>query len=163
MANKNDKLNLNSFRTGPNNSDFCVNKKIFGLFRETQNIYKIHVLLKPNNIFLLFGTIDKTIIKFCSGRFNYKITKKSLRYGLTFLILELKKLLVNYINTNNDYITILHISSPFSYRTFILNSFKYLKNSKNKLIIKIENSRAFNGCRAKKEIRKKSYKSIMKN
>jgi ribosomal protein S11 len=119
---------------------------------------KTNISLFPNNVFCSLENLGqkKTICQASSGKYKIKVSKKSLKYAskivITNFFRELKQKKIAFSKPH-----ILVLVSPSNLRKrILLNIFKLLKYVKNRrFIVKIKPKKVFNGCRVKKQIRKK--------
>jgi hypothetical protein len=131
------------------------------------NIYCVDISVKPNNIFVIAKKYNtklikksKILTKFSSGSYKTKLTKKKLKFGLQFLLTQLNKNLKKKISKVSSKTIIVGITCPLHLRSSIIESFAWLLKSNN-LIYNIKGNKAFNGCRNRKKVRKKRYRSII--
>ena len=129
-------------------------KKIFEkVFVKQQIEYKINIKIIPNNIFcILTKNIDnKTISITSAGKLKLKVTKRKLKYVSAFLIKEFIKQIKPTVAKKTS---LLVLSAPIKLRKKILK--QLIMGMKNtRLIINIPDKKCFNGCRPKKQRKKK--------
>lgn len=123
-----------------------------------QDYFRTDISLFPNNVFCSFKNVakNKLISRVSAGKYKLKVSKKSLKYAsklvITNFFRELKKKKVSFSKP-----IVLVLVSPANLRKkIVVNTFALLKNVKNKRIaFFVKPKKFFNGCRAKKQIRKK--------
>lgn len=123
-----------------------------------QDYFRTDISLFPNNVFCTFKNVgqNKLISRVSAGKYKLKVSKKSLKYAsklvITNFFRDLKKKKVSFSKP-----MILVLVSPVNLRKkIIISVFNLLKNVKNKRIaFFVKPKKFFNGCRAKKQIRKK--------
>lgn len=121
--------------------------------------YFLHLKICSNNIFCVLRDKNKTIKICSSGKYNVKISKKKLRYNIkpviTFFFQEIKK----DVLLSDTFFLIL--TAPLRLRKQILK-FVFPKifedKKKRSFCIKVKEMKAFGGCRAGKQKRKKQKK-----
>lgn len=155
------------------------------MFTNKNRQYKaINIKVKKNNIFCTYRLIEGNSINFSlsAGKVGIKVSRKNLKYTyyniLSFFFKKLKKKRKNYNNT------VFNIIAPKRIRTKIFKFVKKqisLKRSKKikksnltigtpkaikhrqNITIYINPKKCFNGCRGKKQIKKKrKYNQIFK-
>jgi len=143
----------------------CVNsfftKKVeTSLSQKKKFLKKIQIKVVQNNIFFTFtDLIKKKVVQIgSSGIYKIKISKRKLKYFYKNLIFIFFKKLKRYINNlNNTQFTII---SPIKLRKkickIIIKKIKYFnKKSSANITLNIVPKKCFNGCRVKKQIKKK--------
>jgi len=181
----NKKSNLNKFRIKKKTFKFFkkfyryhLGQKItHSLKKKNKSLKKIKIKFYRNNIYFSLINLknNKTIKSVSSGIYNIKTSKKKLKYVYKTLIdiffVDIKKYFNNYNNT------VFEVSVPLSYRKKVYrilkkkikavkkNKLKKNKLKKNKSLIKkrvsknilitIVPKKCYNGCKAKKKLRKK--------
>jgi hypothetical protein len=125
---------------------------------------KIDIRVTQNNLFCTFIDLarNKTLHNSSSGIYRIKISKRKLKHFFTtFLLIFFKKAKKFCKNYNN---TIFNITAPIRIRKKICKIVKKQlrkvkkkksKRKKTNVIINVVPKKCFNGCRAKKKIRKK--------
>jgi hypothetical protein len=120
---------------------------------------KINIKVVQNNIFCTLINLrqNKTIHNSSSGVYNIKISKRKLKHFYKdFLIRFFKIVRHNFKTLNNTFFSII---APIKRRRnickLIKNEIKSLKKKKFNILIKVEPKKCFNGCRSKKQLRKK--------
>jgi hypothetical protein len=121
--------------------------------------YFFHLKICSNNIFCVLREKNK-MIKICSsGKYNIKISKKNLRYNIkpviTFFLQEIKR------QVSSSAIFFLILTAPLRLRKQTLK-FIFPKifedKEKRSFCVKVKEDKCFNGCRVRKEKRKKQKK-----
>jgi ribosomal protein S11 len=115
------------------------------------NVQKICLRVTPNNVFCTLSRNKKTILISSTGKYKIKTSKKKLKFTSKIILKSFLKEIKNKIKTSN---ILLNIIAPKNLRKLIIDLFlKVLKNKS--IIVNIQNKKAFNGCRPKKQKRKK--------
>lgn len=125
---------------------------------------KTNISLSPNNIFCSLEDIgvNKVICQASSGKYKVKVSKKSLKYAskivITNFFRELKQKKVIF---KKPHILVLVAPSNLRKRILltILRLLKYVKN--RRFIVYVKPKKVFNGCRVKKQIRKKQKRNAI--
>lgn len=116
--------------------------------------------IKPNNVFchLVDKLKKKTLYKACSGLYNIKVSKKTMRFALKNIILTFLKKTNKYIKRNKDSVTrkkiLVFLTTPTRGRKRFLMLLKPLLK-KSCFFLKINEKKVFNGCRPCKKRKKK--------
>lgn len=133
-------------------NDYKLKRKI--------KLLRLTVRVTPNNVFCtLKDTKTDNLFKSVSaGSYNFNVTKKGVRhYSRQIVSLFLKDLRETNFNFNRPLVT--KIIAPVSLRRPLLDLFKKSLfkrlHAKKTLFIDIPAKKVFNGCRPRKQIRKK--------
>lgn len=127
-------------------------KKIISFFRTKQKSKKIYIRLTQNNIFCTLTTNScKTLLVRSSGKYKIKTSKKKIKFSskivLTSFLKEVKpKVLLNKV--------LINIIAPKNLRKKIINQISQSFAHKY-VYIDVSEKKAFNGCKPKKQKRKK--------
>ena len=125
---------------------------------QKKNYLRADISLFSNNVFCSLKNIaqNKLICKASSGKYNIKVSKKSLKYASKLIITNFfKELKQKKVSLSKPLVLVLLAPSNLKKR-ILLTVLKFLKYIKNRrLIIYVKPKKIFNGCRAKKQIRKK--------
>lgn len=124
----------------------------------SQNYLRIDVSLFSNNVFCSLKDVklNKLLCRSSAGKYKIKVSKKSLKYASKLIITnffkELKKRKIYFLT---PLILVLVAPSNLKKKTLltILRLLKYIKNKR--IMVFIKPKKVFNGCRVKKQIRKK--------
>lgn len=119
---------------------------------------RIDISLFPNNIFCSFKDIGRNqlLYRVSAGQYKLNVSKKNLRYASNLILsnffrdLKEKEIAISQI-------LVIVLVAPLSLRRNIITTiFNLLKNVEDKRIaFFVKPKKFFNGCRAKKQIRKK--------
>jgi ribosomal protein S11 len=127
-------------------------------FQLTQDIllkatYTIVIKITPNNIFctLKKTNTNKTLLVFSAGMLKINVSKKKLKFVSKIIITKFTKNLKSIINEKT---LIIDISGPKKTKKTVLELL-IMNLNENKLIINFKEKKCFNGCREKKQRRKK--------
>lgn len=123
-----------------------------------KDFFRVDMGLFPNNVFCSLKDIkkNKLISSSSAGKYKIKVSKKRLKYAskvvITNFFKELKQKSVHFVKP-----IVLVLVSPSNLRKrVILDVLKVLKYVKKKrIIVYIKPKKIFNGCRVKKQMRKK--------
>jgi len=117
----------------------------------------INIKIKANNIFCTLKNLDKklTVYNMSAGKCKIKTSKKLLRYSIkqivNFFFAKIRRIILNTKSI------LVNITGPKRIRKVVIKLFE--TNLKRRhLIININQKKCFNGCRAKKQKRKKQKK-----
>ena len=123
-----------------------------------KDFFRIDMSLFPNNIFCSLKNVKKNLLISSSsaGKYKIKVSKKKLKYAskivVTNFFKELKQKKVHFAKP----IIIVLVSPSNLRKRIIVDVLKVLKYVKKKRVLfYIKPKKVFNGCRAKKQIRKK--------
>jgi hypothetical protein len=128
------------------------------LFKE-KFLKKINIKVVQNNIFCTFVNLNKnkTLHTSSSGLYKIKISKRKLKHFYTDFLSRFFIITRRYCKTLNN--TVFCVTAPIKKRRkickLIKNEIRRIKKRKHNILIKIEHKKCFNGCRAKKQLRKK--------
>jgi ribosomal protein S11 len=139
---------------------YTLKKKITNsLISKSKFLKKIDIKIVQNNIFCTLSDLkqNKTLHTSSTGAYKIKVSKRKLKYFYkTFLYIFFEKIKKKYKITNN---TIFNVTAPIKIRKKICKLLKKkLKRKKKKtpnIVINIVSKKCFNGCKAKKKLRKK--------
>lgn len=128
-------------------------KKILHFFN-TKNVYKkIFIRLTQNNIFCtLTNNKNKILLTSSSGKYKIKTSKKKIKFSsaivLKSFLNEVKKRIINGK-------ILINIISPKNLRKKIVREFYNSVKKNRNFFINIHHKKVFNGCRPRKQKRKK--------
>lgn len=142
---------------------FLFNKKISNSLTNTKAFSKkITFRFSQNNIFVNFVDLfnNKTLHTGSSGIYKIKLSKRRIKtFYRTFVYIFFNKIKKNVKDFRN---TVFSLIAPIKIRKMlvkiILSEIKKLKkrySNKKNILINIVPKKCFNGCRAKKKVRKK--------
>jgi hypothetical protein len=156
------------FKKRVNNTYYYYLGKVFNkLYFKNINIVNISIRSCKNNVFYSLYKKSENISNLLSlhrsaGIYKIKISKKTQKYFFKILTRKFFKEVRNHIKTYNaenfikKYLVIINIKLPYYLRLFSINKIKKLfKKSKLLTIINLSSNKIFNGCKAKKQRRKK--------
>jgi polynucleotide 5'-kinase involved in rRNA processing len=160
------KVNDNVLLKKVNKRKFLLTKKFYRYLLKkkiktaSKNAYKIRnifsIRFAQNNIFSTFFDTKYKKILHCgnAGVYKLKISKRRMKYFFKIFISKFFKNIYRKKNVNNS---IFFIDAPLKYRKKLFKSLtKSLRLFKSvNTQIHIRPKKCFNGCRAKKQIRKK--------
>lgn len=138
----------------------AAGRPFFNIFPDTfrENTLRLDVSVFPNNIFCSIKNSrrNKILCKCSAGTYKIKISRKNLKYASKAVINNFfKEIKTRRINFTVP--VILAIVAPSTLKKMILvtvlNLLKFIKNKR--IMVCIKHKKVFNGCRAKKQIRKK--------
>ena len=141
------------FRYGNYIQKFKFKKLINDANLKNKLNYLISIKITPNNIFCVLKNFNKnkTLFLLSAGILKLKITKRKLKFASRLLIKKFLSLI--YLRTKKK-LSLLKLSGPKKVRKIVLKEIlKYLKGSR--LIIFFQEKKSFNGCKPKKQRRKK--------
>jgi hypothetical protein len=127
---------------------------------EKNKISFLNFHVYPNNAFITYKIKDKDPSKFIIlnkgsfGKYKIPVSKKSVKYKLKFLI----KAFFKEFNQKKIYfknLLAIKVIAPIKLKKLILRTISH-KVKKKDYLIDISDKKVFNGCRAKKKIRKKA-------
>ncbi len=152
---KNLNKNLIRFRKIHSKSTYSFNlyfKKILTFFNTKQKSKKIYIRFTQNNIFCTLTTnLHKTILVRSSGKYKIKTSKKKIKFSSKVILASFLKEVRSKILANK---ILINIIAPKNLRKKIIN--QIFKSFSHKYIyIDINEKKAFNGCKPKKQKRKK--------
>jgi ribosomal protein S11 len=113
--------------------------------------YIINIKITQNNIFCTLRHKKKTLIILSSGVIKVKVSKKRLKFSYRFIIDKFIRNLKKFTKNTTSLIT---ISGPITIKKKVLIRI-INKLDKSKFFININTKKSFNGCRPKKQKRKK--------
>lgn len=131
---------------------------------EKKQFFLLNITLCSNNVFcsLKDNKKNKLVLLSSGGTYKMKVSKKTLKYSSNIIIKQFfQDLKAKKINFNQPLIIVLVAPKHLKKRiiTNILTFLKFLKNKQ--IIIYIKPKKVFNGCRAKKAVRKKRKRNIV--
>lgn len=116
----------------------------------------------PNNIFCTLKVLKNSkfylLNQASSGKYNIKLSKKTLKYKLKFVILAFLKevrSIQRKKKLNLPVSTAVKVIAPRRIKSTILRLLKVELKKKRRVLIEVLRKNVFNGCRARKKIRKK--------
>ena len=125
---------------------------------EEESIYKINLRLIQNNVFCTltkkdsFANEQKVIYNRSSGIYKINISKKTLKFKHKIIVTKFITDVKTYLNTEK--LTIVEIKAPIRIRRLVVKQLSSLLKEYH-LVIKVQSAKSFNGCRPKKQKRKK--------
>lgn len=139
---------------------YTLKKKIMNsLISKSKFLKKIDIKIVQNNIFCTLSDLkqNKTLHTGSTGAYKIKVSKRKLKYFYkTFLSIFFEKIKKKYKIVNN---TIYNITAPIKIRKKICKllkmQLKQKETKKTNIIINVVPKKCFNGCKAKKKLRKK--------
>ncbi len=144
-----------------NRSPSTQNNVFFSKKTVTRPTYKAIIRVTPNNIFctlVRFNKINKIVCRTSAGILKVAVSKKKLKFSykviLTKFVAQTSKVLFNLDNT-----IILKVIGPIKVRKGVLLHFASCLKQKRPFIIETKPLKCFNGCRPKKQKRKKQKNS----
>jgi ribosomal protein S11 len=148
--------NFFRFRKMFNNKSYVLNpthQEVIGLKNSTKPFKKLSVRVTPNNIFCTLTNLanNKTLSLGSSGKYAIKTSKKKLRFSSKLIIQSFLEDIKKKIKTDP---LLINLISPIKIRKAILKQLSGSLKGKD-LILNIEEKKCFNGCRSKKNKRKK--------
>ena len=129
-------------------------KRIISFFKtlSKSRYRKINIKLQQNNVFCTLTNIKhKTLHTSSSGKCKIKTSKKTIKFTNASII---KSFLKDVKNQIRGYKILILIIAPKNLRQKIINQLCTALKNKN-IFITIQNKKNFNGCRSKKQKRKK--------
>ena len=151
LKKKNKKILKTRVRKILLNYNIIFNYNLIKFMKKTPK-YIINLKIKQNNIFCTLNNLkNKTIAVFSSGINKVKITKKLLRFGSKIMIPQLLYRISKKIKKKKTLFTII---APKIIRKRLLFTIKKIMK-KNTLLLNIQYKKCFNGCKEKKQKRKK--------
>lgn len=131
---------------------------------KSQEFFRLDISVFSNNVFcsLKDNKTNKLFHFVSAGKYKIKTSKKTLRYSSNIIITQFFR----DLKEKNIHITkpiVFILVAPTTLKKKILtNVLKYLKYlSKKRIIIYIKPKKVFNGCRAKKAVRKKHKRNAI--
>lgn len=159
------KFNKNSLKTFKKIYNFNFKKKISNTLVSKNLISKkIDIKVSHNNLFCTFSDLktNKTLHVGSGGLYKIKISRRKFkRFYKNILLVFFAKIKKYYFSMDN---TIFNVKAPLNIRKkvcrFIMSNIKKTRQSNKKkkiknIILNFIPKKCFNGCRAKKKIRKK--------
>jgi ribosomal protein S11 len=128
-------------------------KKILSFFKKKRTNYKkIYIRLTQNNIFCTLRTSKhKTIVTSSSGKYKIKTSKKKIKFSSKIILKSFLKEIKKKISKSK---LLINIIAPKKLKKKIVSQLCQTLRNKT-VIININNKKSFNGCRPKKQKRKK--------
>jgi hypothetical protein len=158
---KNKKLNIKSRAIKSSGRPF-FNISIDSL--KKKQFYRLNITLFSNNVFcsLKDNKEEKLILLSSAGKYKMKVSKKTLKYSSDIIITKFfKDLKKKRVKLNKPIVFVL-VAPIHLKKRIIIKVLTFLKFIKNKrIIVYIKPKKVFNGCRAKKAIRKKKKRHAL--
>lgn len=134
--------------------------------KNLKSFLRLNIRVSPNNIFsnLKDGRSNKTLKSLSTGAIKLKTTKKRLNFNIKNFLSVFFKDVTRIKEVRAEKYALIKLISPKKFRKRILKMFhggvfkKFIK--KKNLILDIPSEKTFNGCRPKKDIRKKRKFSL---
>ena len=125
-----------------------------------RHTYKIVIKITPNNVFctlVKFRKLNRIVCRTSAGILKVAVSKKKLKFShkiiLTKFITQISKIIFNLTD-----LILLKVIGPIKIRKSIILQFKTFLKKNVTLIIETKPLKCFNGCRPKKQKRKKQKK-----
>lgn len=123
-----------------------------------RNYLRTDISVFPNNVFCSLRNTQKNklICQASAGKYKVKVSKKSLKYSSKIIITNFfRELKQKNVNFSKPILLVIVAPSNLKKKMLlnVLNLLKYVKNKR--IIVVLKAKKIFNGCRAKKQIRKK--------
>jgi len=136
-------------------SPSLLNCKYLFIKQYLQNFnFKIHIRIKPNNIFLTLIELNqnKILLNVSSGKYKMAASKKKLKYNIKIILETFFKDIQKYLKKRKN--ILIEVISPIRIRKRII---KFLNKNleKKNIILNTKDKKCFNGCRPGKKRRKK--------
>jgi hypothetical protein len=116
----------------------------------------------PNNVFCTLKVLKNSkfylLNQASSGKYNIKLSKKTIKYKLKFVIFAFLKEVRSIQRKKKISLpksTAIKIIAPRRIKSTILRLLKVELKRKKRVVIEVLRKHVFNGCRARKKIRKK--------
>ena len=134
--------------------------------KKLKNYLRLNIRVSPNNIFcnLKDGRSNNIVKSLSTGAVKLKTTKKRLNFNIKNFLFTFFKDITKIKELKTKKHALIKVVSPKKFRKRILKMFhggvfkKFIQ--KKNLILDIPSNKIFNGCRPKKDIRKKRKFSL---
>jgi len=139
----------------------CKEKVKNAVILKKKFLKKISIRVARNNAFCTLISLkkEKTLFVYSSGKSKINLSKKKLKYFLNIFINKFFQKIKKYTKNWNN--TIINLTVPKKKRFKFLKLLKYNLKKKyeplKNVLININPKKCFNGCRAKKVMRKKRH------
>lgn len=127
-------------------------KRILHFFKTRNKSKKIYIRLTQNNLFCtLTNNKYKTLLTSSSGKYKIKTSKTKLRFSSSIILKSFLKEIIPKILDSKLLITVI---APKSLKKKIIVQLQETLRNEN-IFIEVSEKKTFNGCRPKKQKRKK--------
>lgn len=124
---------------------------------------QISITITQNNVFCVYQSNltsnnkkVKTIVLTSAGKYKIKVSKKKLKFSNKIIIEKFINRIIPRLKKKDRQFLLINISGPIRVKKSILKQIRSLiKETKIKYILNTKSLKCFNGCRPKKQKRKK--------
>ena len=152
---------MNIVRNSLQGNQYLIQNPTFLITPQKRINFQLNIRITPNNVFCTLKDLikNKILIIKSAGLMKLKVSKKTLKFAHRLIIknfIDSIHIFLKQVKTKKNIgpKLLLSIRGPLKLRTRIINQFLILLK-RNRIIIRVLSLKCFNGCRPKKQKRKK--------